>query len=247
MAVRFEPRLESAPDWAFRGFGRAPFDLIPRETLYIDLTLPESELLASMQPKGRYNIRLAQRHGVKVEEETFSGGAVHKLHSILTQASRRDHFLIEPLSFFSDLAETLCPAGLARLFFAEQEGETLGALVLLTYGSRATYLYGGTSNTKREMMAGYALQWAAMQTAQQAGCATYDMYGYDQFGSPENQYAKFSRFKKQFGGRVKRFIGAQDCFFVDRLADVVIKAFAEIEPAEKGQDAGRSDPRSSAI
>jgi len=232
MAVRLEPRIESAPVWAFRGFGRAPFDLVPRETLYIDVGQSEAQLLASMRPKGRYNIGVACRHGVCVQEESFSGGAVYKLHSILSQASRRNDFPIEPAPFFSDLAETLCPAGLARLLFAQHEGETLGALLLLTYGGRATYLYGGIGNTKRELMAGYALQWAAMKAAKQAGCATYDMYGYDQFSAPQNQYAQFSRFKRQFGGQVKRFVGAHDYFFVDRLADVMIKVFGEIEKKE---------------
>jgi lipid II:glycine glycyltransferase (peptidoglycan interpeptide bridge formation enzyme) len=81
-------------------------------------------------------------------------------------------------------------------------------------------------------MAGYALQWAAMLKAKSAGCTTYDMYGYDQFQAPQNQYAQFSRFKSQFGGQVKRFVGAHDYFFVDRLADVVIKALGEIEEAQ---------------
>jgi len=229
MAVRIEPRLESAPSWVFRGFGRAPFDLVPRETMYMDLTKPEPDLLAAMHPKGRYNIATAARHGVRVQEEAFSSKTINRLYAMLLQAGRRNGFIVEPLSFFSDLAETLCPGGFAHLFFAEHEGETLGALLLPTYGERATYLYGGIGNTKRELMAGYALQWAAIKAARQAGCLTYDMYGYDQFCAPDNPYARFSRFKRQFGGQVKRFVGAHDYFFINRLADVVIKAFGELD------------------
>jgi lipid II:glycine glycyltransferase (peptidoglycan interpeptide bridge formation enzyme) len=228
MAVRVEPRLLGLMPAYMRGFGRAPLTLIPRETLYVNVARSDEELLADMKPKGRYNIRLSQRHGVTVSE----GCAVEDLkrfYPMIIQASYRDHFPVEPFPFFAVLASTLCPPGVARFLFAEHEGDLLGALLLTTYGGRATYLYGGISNYKRNLMAGYALQWAAMKAARSAGCTDYDLYGFDQFCAPQNSYAKFSRFKRQFGGTVMRFIGAQDCFFLDSLADAVIKAVSEVQ------------------
>jgi lipid II:glycine glycyltransferase (peptidoglycan interpeptide bridge formation enzyme) len=229
MALRIEPRIESAPAWVLRGFGRAPFDLVPRETLYIDLSKHPPDILSNMSAKGRYNTSLSGRNGVIVQEEEYSITAVNKFYSVLKQAAQRNDFSIEPLKFFCELGETLCPRGFIKLLFAEHDGETLGTLMLLLYGDRATYLYGGIGNNKRELMAGYALQWAAMQSAKQAGCSLYDMYGFDQFGAPQNPYAKFSRFKRQFGGTVKRFIGAHDYFLTNRLADVLIRAFKELD------------------
>lgn len=231
IAVRIEPRLAQIPMKACRGFVRAPVDLVPRETLYLDLRQTEDELLASMRPKGRYNIRLSERHGVIVRPEQFSGLAVRKLYAMLLQASRRDGFLLEPLSFFARLTESLSTTGMAKMLFAEHDGETIGALLLITYGIRATYLYGGISNNKRNLMAGYALQWKAMQLAKAAGCQTYDLYGFDRFCAPQNQYARFSRFKRQFGGQPIRFVGAHDYFFLNRLADAVVQAIHEIERA----------------
>ncbi len=114
-----------------------------------------------------------------------------------------------------------------RFFFAELDGETIGALLMVVYGRRATYLYGGVSGRRREAMSGYALQWAAMQSAWALGCVEYDMYGYDQFRSPDNEYARFSQFKEQFGGEVRRFIGAQEHYFVEDLAGAVIKAIKQ--------------------
>lgn len=114
-----------------------------------------------------------------------------------------------------------------RFFFAELDGDTVGALLMVVYGRRATYLYGGVSGRRREAMCGYALQWAAMQSARALGCVEYDMYGYDQFRSPDNEYARFSQFKEQFGGEVKRFIGAQEHYFVEDLAGAVIKAIKQ--------------------
>jgi lipid II:glycine glycyltransferase (peptidoglycan interpeptide bridge formation enzyme) len=232
MAVRIEPRLPPPVPDSMRGFGRAPVNLIPRETLYLDLTESEEDLLLSLKPKCRYNIRLAQRHGVKICQDT-TVEAIKRFYPMLREASCRDNFPIEPLPHFAVLAETLCPPGLARFIFAEHEGDTLGALLLTSFGERGTYLYGGISNRKRNLMAGYAMQWAAIVTAKSLGCRTYDMFGFDQFGSPYNNYARFSRFKRQFGGTVMRIMGGHDYFFLDSLADVVIKAINEIPHTDK--------------
>ncbi|MDQ3904436.1 MAG: peptidoglycan bridge formation glycyltransferase FemA/FemB family protein, partial [Actinomycetota bacterium] len=88
---------------------------------------------------------------------------------------------------------------------------------------------GGVANQQRHLMAGYALQWAAMLSARRAGCQVYDFYGYEATGAPGHLYASFSRFKRQFGGTPVRFIGAQTYSFLDGLADAVIQAVREID------------------
>lgn len=133
--------------------------------------------------------------------------------------SSRSHFSRRWLAF--------CAIEVVHDSFAEHEGDTLGALMLVTYGPRATYLYGGIADNKRNMMAGYALQWAAMEAARECGCSTYDFYGYDAFRSSEHPYARFSQFKSRFGGEVVRFTGAQDYFFMDNLADAFVKVVQE--------------------
>jgi lipid II:glycine glycyltransferase (peptidoglycan interpeptide bridge formation enzyme) len=147
----------------------------------------------------------------------------------MSEAGSRDQFAVEPRQFFEHLAHVLVAAGQAKFFFAEHDGDTLGTLLLITYGKRATYLYGGITNRKRNLMGGYALQWAAMNAAREAGCTTYDFYGFDPFRAPENRYARFSQFKSQFGGNVMRFIGAQDYFFLDNVADAFVKVVNETE------------------
>jgi peptidoglycan pentaglycine glycine transferase (the first glycine) len=222
MAMRIEPRVAPPPLPLLREFGRAPVNLVPRETLYIDISLPAEVCLAQMKPKGRYNIALASRHGVEVGEDT-SDDRVKTFYSVIKEASQRDDFALEPLSFFEHLELALCPSGCAKFLLAKHEGEILGALLLTTYGSRGTYLYGGITNRKRNLMAGYALQWAAMMKSKEEGCTTYDFYGIDQFRVPDHPYSRFSQFKTQFGGRVVTFIGAHDYFFLDNLADAFIK------------------------
>jgi lipid II:glycine glycyltransferase (peptidoglycan interpeptide bridge formation enzyme) len=226
LALRIEPHLAPPRPRLLRSFRRAPLDLLPIETLYLDLDLPPEQLLAQMRPKGRYNIGLAARRGVTVREDR-TPAAWRSLAAVLTEVGLRDGFFVEPATFFENLTGALTPPGLARCLFAEHGGEILGALLLICYGERATYLYGGVSNRRRELMAGYALQWAAIQTARGAGCRTYDFYGYEPYGAPEHLYAGFSRFKRQFGGQPQRFIGAHDTFFLDRLAEAVVRVTHE--------------------
>lgn len=45
-------------------------DILPTNTVILDLQRTESEILAQMKPKTRYNIGLALRKGVRVESMT---------------------------------------------------------------------------------------------------------------------------------------------------------------------------------
>lgn len=223
MALRIEPRVQLPAPRLLREFNRSQVDLNPKETLFLDLDRSCADIMSDMKHKGRYNIGLAEKRGVRVVADD-SPNAVQRLHNLIAEAGLRNAFFVEPQEFFDDLIENLREAAMPQMFFAEVEGDVIGALLLIRYGRRATYLYGGVSGRKREAMCGYALQWAAIKAAREAGCVEYDLYGFDQFKSPDNQYSRFSQFKEQFGGRVMRFIGAQDQFFVNQLAGAVIKA-----------------------
>lgn len=226
IGLRIEPSLPEPKPRLLRDWGRAPVDLLARETLYLDIAPEESAILAQMKPKGRYNIRLAERRGVTVRA-TEDLAEIAEFYHLLNEAGERDDFYVEPMDHFSDLMRHLAPVGLARLLFAEYNGAALGTMLLTTYGQRATYLYGGTANEHREVMAGYATQWAAIRLARQAGCSIYDFYGFERTGDPRHLYAGFSRFKRAFGGTAVMFIGAHDFYWPDRLADVVIRAVGE--------------------
>ncbi len=234
MAVRVEPRLTVPGPSLLSQFARAPSDLIPKETLYLNITGDEAGILRQMKPKGRYNIALAHRRGVVVTEAS-DVNSVRKFYRIMVQASKRDRFSLEPLPYFESLIETLAPHT-AKLLFAEHEGEVLGTLLLITYGVRGTYLYGGITNEKRNLMGGYALQWHAIQLARQSGCSVYDFFGYDQFRSPGHPYALFSQFKSKFGGHPVRFVGGHDQYFLDRLADTVIAVLKEVDDEREKLD-----------
>jgi len=231
MGFHAEPRLTPPIQKLFRNFARAPYDLLPKETLYLSLTQSDEQLLQQMKPKGRYNIRLSQKHEVSVASENSPEG-LDTFYELLVTAGERNEFFVEPYSFFASIYETLVPAGMLEILVARYQGEPVGAMFLINFGMRATYFYGGVANGNRQVMAGYALQWEAIKLARSKGALVYDFYGYTESPDPDHLYWSFSRFKKQFGGESKTFIGAQHHLFVDRLADAVIAAAQELEMEE---------------
>ena len=220
VAVRVEPRLATLPP-ALHGLPRAPVDLVPDETLLVDLG-PEAEMLARMKPKGRYNARLASRRGVEVTSSTDPAD-VSELYFVLAETARYQGFLLEPKRFFINLSQALMPAH-GRLAFARYKGITLAAALTIRHGATVTYLYGGHLPLFPEVMASYALHWHLIREAAGDGYHVYDFYGYvppDRAGHP---YARFSRFKEKFGGRHVPRIGSRDVVFYDQLADAAVRA-----------------------
>lgn len=224
IALRIEPLwTQKLP--CLREFVRAPVDLLPSETLLLDLRLNETELLAAMKPKGRYNLRLSWRHGVKPEFTTDSQ-AIPVFYDLFWETVKRQQFFGEPYSFFINLCQTLFAANMAEIGLAKWQGKVIAAILVIYWGERATYLYGGRSFEHPELMASYGLHWAAMQRAKARDCTIYDFYGFTR--KPHHAYAKFSQFKSQFGGVPVTTIGAHDYFFYDQLADTLIGLFQSL-------------------
>ena len=226
LGLRIEPHLPPSKPSVLRNWQRAPLDLAPLNTLMLDLETSDDDLLAQMKPKGRYNLRLAHRHGVTVRQSE-SCDDIRVFYDLFADTSRRQEFFGEPFGFFLNLGATLFPHRHAALFLAEWEGTVLAASLVLFYGRRATYLYGGSSPLHRNVMPCYALHHAALAEARLRGCREYDFWGIDPFGQPDHLYAGFSQFKRQWGGTIVASLGAHDHVFYDRLAGHVLQRLTE--------------------
>lgn len=192
-----------------RSLRKATSDTLPTDTRIVSLVGTEAELLARMKPKTRYNIRLAARRGIRVREggpedlDTWYGLYRETATRNGTTLHGREHFS----ALFSVRPLEVEGAGRVRLFFAEApigpsgEAVPLAALFVAFSGSRAVYLYGASSSRRRDLMAPYALQWAAMGAARTAGCIDYDLFGCSPGPEPSHPMYGLYRFKVGFGGR----------------------------------------------
>ena len=215
--ARIEPFLTiPLPDYLGRVV-RAPLNLIPTPTLLIPLNRADDEILSGMTRKGRYNVRLAERKGVEVDFRVDEK-ALEDFYGLFELTFTRHNFAGEPPSFFINMARALHPEAMMRVYFARYKGMLISSAIMISYGPRATYLYGGSLPFLNSLMASYALHWRMMQDARAMGCREYDFYGIAPEGQPFHPYAKFSQFKLRFGGRTVYTVGANDIYFYPQLA-----------------------------
>jgi peptidoglycan pentaglycine glycine transferase (the first glycine) len=179
-----------------------------RNTVWIDLSDSQDDLLARMKPKTRYNIRLAERKGVTIR--TAALDELPLLYRMYAETSVRDGFVIRSEEYYLLVWRTFFEAGMAVPLVAEVEGQVVAGLVLFMFADMAWYLYGMSSGQHRELMPNHLLQWEAMRLAQARGCAYYDLWGApDVFDESDSMWGVY-RFKEGLGGQVVRTIGAWD-------------------------------------
>ncbi|MEK6221851.1 MAG: peptidoglycan bridge formation glycyltransferase FemA/FemB family protein, partial [Chloroflexota bacterium] len=179
-----------------------------RNTVMIDLSPTEEDLLAQMKQKTRYNIRLAGRKGVEVRVGTPAD--FDALYQIYAETAVRDNFTIRNKNYYLNLWESFSQAGNLFPLIAEVENQMVAGVMLFVYGGRAWYLYGMSRNVHRNKMPTYLLQWEAIRLAKKKGCTDYDLWGAPDKFDPESSMWGVFRFKRGLGGQVVRTIGAWD-------------------------------------
>ena len=191
-----------------RGWRFSPEQVQFRNTVWLDLTRPEDEILAAMKQKTRYNIRLAARKGVMVR--VANENDLGLLYRMYAETAARDGFVIRPRAYYLTVWRTLMEAGLAEPLIAEVEGEPVAAIVVFRFAGRAYYFYGMSTGKHRNKMPTYLLQWEAIRRAKAAGCRVYDFWGAPEVFDESDPMWGVYRFKAGFRGQVVRTLGAWD-------------------------------------
>jgi len=224
ICLKIEPDLLDDPGRAetlrAAGFHPSPQPIQPRRTIVVDLDAEPEAILARMKQKTRYNIRLAGRKGVTVRPG--DEGDLPAFYKLMEDTSRRDRFAVHSQAYYATVHRLFVPAGLGRLLLAEHEGRLLAGLVVVALRDTACYLYGASADEGRDLMPSYLLQWEAMVWAKGRGCRFYDLWGVpdEDESALEAGFAQRSdglwgvyRFKRGFGGRLVRTVGAWDLVY----------------------------------
>jgi lipid II:glycine glycyltransferase (peptidoglycan interpeptide bridge formation enzyme) len=203
-------------------------DVLPSNTVFLDLKKPEDSLLAGMKSKTRYNIRLSQRKGVRVK--AYGSEMLDTWFQLYKETALRNGIRVHDDGYFRSVltAKTrdLKSSADTKLLMADYKGEFLAAMFLVLSKNRGTYLFGASSSSKRNLMPTYALQWQALIEARNAGCKEYDMFGAAPNANPSHPMHGLYRFKKGFGGKLFHRMGCWD-YVADAEAYRIYKA-AEI-------------------
>jgi lipid II:glycine glycyltransferase (peptidoglycan interpeptide bridge formation enzyme) len=222
IALTIEPDLPDEPSYCRQlralGFHRAPFSAVqPRRTLVVDISPDEDAVLAAMKSKTRYNVRLAARKGVTVQQAAEAD--LPAFHELMAATGARNEFGFHTPAYYQAAYRLFVPRGWARLLVAQVEEEPVAALMAFALAPRAWYFYGASGDAHREKMPNYLLQWEAMRWAKSLGCTTYDLWGIPD-EDEETLEAEFTRrrdglwgvyrFKRGFGGQLVRSVGGWD-------------------------------------
>lgn len=183
----------------------------PKYVFRLDISPDEQTLLANMQQKTRYNIRLAQKKGVHIRRGTRED--LPEFYRVLKETTERDQFLVRAYSYFEDLYDSLVPAGLGELFIGEYEGNIISGTLAFVIGNKAWYIYGASSNAHRNVMPNYLIQWEMIRWAKSLGCTLYDFRGVPGQLTEDNPLYGLYRFKKGFNGEYTEFIGEWDLVY----------------------------------
>ncbi len=168
----------------------------PGKTLITDLSKSLSDLLNEMHPKTRYNIKVADKHGVNIKS---SSEANPEVIALLTATSKRQNYNSYPASYYESMISFFQNSRDIELtvYQALYKAELLAAAVMIDHGNTRTYLFGGSNDSQRNVMAPYAMHWQAMQDAKQAGLTHYDWWGIE---TATGKLPGFVRFKLGWGG-----------------------------------------------
>lgn len=182
--------------------------IIPEFTNILDITKTDDELLAGMKPKGRYNIKLAEKKGVIVREGTPE--ETEEFYHLLKITTQRDGFRANGLEYYKSFINDL---SFARFMVAVYENEIIAGGIFTYSGKQALYYYGASANHKRNVMAPYLLQWEALRYGKTKGCTYYDFMGIANPQNSSDTLAGVTDFKLKFGNGVTQFLPAYDIIF----------------------------------
>lgn len=194
----------------------------PQNSLVIKLDNSLENILANMHPKTRYNIRLAEKKGVKIVKSTKTKD-INIFYNIARETAQRDKIKFYPKEYYYNLAKTFIDHNKLIIYLAKYNDQYIAANLILNYGTTSTYLYGASSSAYRNVMAPYLLQFRAIKDAKKNNYRFYDFWGIAPLTKNQNKFIisdqkhnwmGISRFKLGFAPNDKNGIYIQypGCF-----------------------------------
>lgn len=202
--IRIEPHVPqlTADSWPLTASLKPGRPFFNKSTFIISLTKSEEDLLKNMHPKTRYNIRVAERHGVTVVEDN-SDQAFEAYLDLMDETTKRQGYFSHGEKYHKLMWSLLKSAGIAHLLVARYKEKVLSAWILFVWHDTLYYPYGASSNEHKEVMASTKLMWEAIKFGKSLGLAKFDLWGAD-------EGTGYGRFKGGFGPTKFESIGTWD-------------------------------------
>jgi len=219
--IQCEPNIQNSDETKGKllslSFKPSTHPLFTRFTFILDLKPTEDELLKNLHPKTRYNIRVAQRHGVTIAEKNTED-AFTVYQELTEQTTKRQKFFAHTPSYHQIQWKTLLHeakspynALSSHLFTATYNKKVLAAWILFVFKDTLYYPYGASSNEHREVMASNLIMWEAIKYGKKLGLKKFDMWGaLGPDPDVSDTWYGFHKFKQGYRPDHIEFVGSYD-------------------------------------
>lgn len=214
--VKFEPNVKKGEGEVRMKRWKKEFPVVKGEplftryTFWLNLKRSEEELMAGMKSKTRYNVRLAEKRGVRVVEDSSKKG-FEDYWRLMEATTKRQEFYAHDKNYHKRMWEMMSKSKQAHLFKAVFKDEVLTAWVLLKLNKILYYPYGASSREHRELMANNLMMWEVIKFGKKEGCELFDMWGSLGPDPDKNDpWYGFHRFKEGYGAELVEFVGSWD-------------------------------------
>lgn len=227
--IQLEPNIPSSSETisSLQALGLQPsfHPLFTKYTFQLDLTQSEEDLRKHMHPKTRYNVRIAQKHGIQIQEE-HTHQAFKEYLRLTQETTKRQGFYAHTPDYHTTMWETLhkhsdgLSAVLLIAWYTPESSPpvALTAWVLFILHDTLYYPYGASSSSYREVMSSNLMMWEAILYGKKKGLKKFDMWGsLGPEASKNDPWYGFHRFKAGYGPQLLEFVGSFDLIISPQL------------------------------
>ena len=143
-------------------FAISPKSTFAKHNVLIDLSDDLLKISEKFNQKARYNIKLAEKKGVKVQQMNNDEG-LKIFYDLLKETGKRQNFLPHSFKYYKLAFEKLSKNNNATILVATYENIPLTAWMLFHKDGVLYYPYGASSTEHKNLMAADLVVWEALK------------------------------------------------------------------------------------
>lgn len=209
--VRFRPNLEETPE------NRTLIESLPslsasyflhaENTIFVDLTQSEEDLLKNMRRQTRYEVRRSEKLNFKVKKSN-TPEILREFHQIQAETAKRQGFIPPRRKDLNAYAKAF--GSDLQIYRATLDGKPVAYGLVLTDALEGDYFEAASTELNYKFPGAYALQWHVMKDLKKQGKLRYNLWGIAPAGQKNHKFAGVTTFKSGFGGEKFDYLHAHD-------------------------------------
>ena len=209
--VRFRPNLEETPE------NRALIESLPslsasyflhaENTIFVDLTQSEEDLLKNMRRQTRYEVRRSEKLNFKVKKSN-GPEILREFHQIQAETAKRQGFIPPRRKDLNAYAKAF--GSDLQIYRATLDNKPVAYGLVITDALEGDYFEAASTELNYKFPGAYALQWYVMRDLKKQGKLRYNLWGIAPAGQKNHKFAGVTTFKSGFGGEKFDYLHAHD-------------------------------------